>query len=127
MAGGWDAALAGNRLLLESLSLASWLRGIAVDLGCGSGFQSIPLAEVGFEVVTLDPNGTLLAELSGKTTGQPVQVVKYDLLNFSALLRADAALIVCMGDTLPHLASINHAKTLVRTAVGSSCCSTPTV
>jgi len=116
MAGGWDAALARNRALLDSLGLASWPRGVAVDLGCGSGFQSIPLAEAGFEVVALDLNATLLAELRGHAGGRPVQVVQDDLLNFSAHLHADAALIVCMGDTLPHLSSIDAVATLVRTA-----------
>ncbi len=116
MAGGWDAALARNRVLLDSLGLAAWPRGVAVDLGCGSGFQSIPLAEAGFDVVALDLNEMLLAELRGYAAGLPVQVVQDDLLNFTAQLRDEAALIVCMGDTLTHLSSLDAVATLVRTA-----------
>jgi SAM-dependent methyltransferase len=116
MAGGWDLALARNRALLDSLGLASWPRGTAVDLGCGSGFQSIPLAEAGFDVVAIDLNETLLAELRGHAAGRAVLVVQADLLNFTSHVDADAALIVCMGDTLPHLTSLDAVTTLVRTA-----------
>jgi SAM-dependent methyltransferase len=116
MAGGWDLALARNRALLDSLGLASWPRGTAVDLGCGSGFQSIPLAEAGFDVVAIDLNETLLAELRGHAAGRAVLVVQDDLLNFTSHVDADAALIVCMGDTLPHLTSLDAVTTLVRTA-----------
>lgn len=116
MAGGWDAAVARNRAMLDSLGLASWPRGTAVDLGCGSGFQTIPLAEAGFDVVALDLNETLLAELRGHAADRPVRVVRDDLLNFAAHLSGDAALIVCMGDTLPHLPSLDAVTALVRTA-----------
>ncbi len=116
MAGGWEAAVARNRALLASLSLASWPRGTAVDLGCGSGFQAIPLAEAGFDVVALDLNETLLAELREHSAGLPVRVVPDDLLNFAAHLRGDAALIVCMGDTLTHLSSVETVAGLVRAA-----------
>lgn len=115
MAGGWDAALARNRALLDSLGLASWPRGVAVDLGCGSGFQSIPLAEAGFDVVALDLNETLLAELRGHAARLSVRIVRDDLLNFAAHLSGDAALIVCMGDTLTHLPSIDAVGALVHT------------
>ena len=116
MAGGWDAAVARNRALLDSLGLATWPRGVAVDLGCGSGFQAIPLAEAGFDVMALDLNETLLAELRGHASGHPVRIVCDDLLNFAAHFAGEAALIVCMGDTLTHLPSIDAVAALVRTA-----------
>jgi SAM-dependent methyltransferase len=116
MAGGWDAALARNRELLDSLGLATWPRGVAVDLGCGSGFQAVPLADAGFEVVALDLCEPLLAELRAHAGPRPILAVRDDLLNFSAHLTTDAALIVCMGDTLTHLPSLDAVTTLVRTA-----------
>ena len=116
MAGGWDAALARNRTLLDSLGLAAWPRGTAVDLGCGSGFQTVPLADAGFEVVALDLNETLLAELRAHAAGRPVKIVRDNLLNFAAHVSGNAALIVCMGDTLTHLPSIDAVTALVRSA-----------
>ena len=116
MAGGWDAAVARNRVLLDSLGLASWQRGVAVDLGCGSGFQAIPLAEAGFDVMAIDLNETLLEELCHHAVGCSVRIVRDDLMNFGSHLASDAALIVCMGDTLTHLPSVDAATSLVRTA-----------
>ena len=116
MAGGWEAAVARNRALLASLGLATGPRGTAVDLGCGSGFQSSPLAAAGFDVVALDLNELLLAELREHASGLRVRAVLDDLLNFGAHLRDDAALIVCMGDTLTHLPSSDAVANLVRSA-----------
>jgi 2-polyprenyl-3-methyl-5-hydroxy-6-metoxy-1,4-benzoquinol methylase len=72
MAGGWENALARNRALLDSLGLASWPRGVAVDLGCGSGFQAVPLADAGFNVIALGLCESLLAELRGHTGPRPI-------------------------------------------------------
>jgi hypothetical protein len=42
--------------------------------------------------------------------------VQDDLRNFGAHLTGDAALIVCMGDTLMHLSSLEAVTTLIRAA-----------
>jgi SAM-dependent methyltransferase len=116
MAGGWDAAVARNRAMLDTLGLAHWPRGVAVDLGCGSGFQAIPLAEAGFEVVALDLCDPLLAELREHTGNRSIRAVQDNLLNFGAHLDGEAALIVCMGDTLTHLESVETVAALIRDA-----------
>ncbi len=106
MAGGFDAAAERNRQQLAALGLARWPRGLAVDLGCGSGFQSIPLAEAGYRVVGIDWCEPLLAELRARTGTLTVRGVRDDLANFAAHCDAAPALIVCMGDTLTHLPSV---------------------
>lgn len=116
MAGGWDAALARNRTLLDSLGLPTWPRGVAVDLGCGSGFQAIPLADAGFDVLALDLCAPLLAELRSHTGSRSIHAIHDDLLNFAAHLLTEPALIVCMGDTLTHLPSVEAVSTLIQTA-----------
>ena len=118
MAGGWEVALARNHAQLDALGLAVWPRGTAVDLGCGSGFQAIPLAEAGFDVVALDLSETLLAELRDRAIGLRVRAVRDDLLNFATHVSGEVALIVCMGDTLPHLPSFEAVAGLVRSAAG---------
>ncbi len=116
MAGGWDAAVTRNRAMLDTLGLAHWPRGVAVDLGCGSGFQAIPLADAGFEVVALDLCAPLLDELRERTGTRSIRAVHDDLLNFDAYLDGEAALIVCMGDTLTHLESVETLAALIRDA-----------
>ena len=63
MAGTPEAAFQRNRDLFRQLAIDSTPRGLAVDLGAGSGFQSIPLAELGFSVVAVDFCAALLSEL----------------------------------------------------------------
>jgi hypothetical protein len=63
MAGGWEAAVARNEALFDALGVKPLRSGKAVDLGCGSGFQSVPLARLGFDVtaIDLDPGLTTAA------------------------------------------------------------------
>jgi SAM-dependent methyltransferase len=116
MAGGLEAATARNRQLLTSLGLDSWPRGLAVDLGCGSGFQSIPLAEAGYRVMGLDLCASLLVELGDRTGALPIRTVHDDLLQFPRHLDAPPHLIVCMGDTLTHLPSRESVARLIQLA-----------
>ena len=116
MAGGYDAAVARNRTQLAALGLADWPRGLAVDLGCGSGFQAIPLAEAGYRVVALDFCESLLAELRARTGNLPIRTVCDDLANFAVHLDAAPTLALCMGDTLTHLPSTDAVAALCRDA-----------
>jgi SAM-dependent methyltransferase len=120
MAGGFESAVARNRHLFESLGLASWPKGLAVDLGCGSGFQSIPLAEAGYQVPGLDLCESLLAELHTHSAGHlQIRTVCDNLTNFPNHLAVAPALIVCMGDTLTHLPSLESVTQLFRDAARS--------
>ncbi|MEV0215797.1 class I SAM-dependent methyltransferase [Micromonospora sp. ALFpr18c] len=80
--------------------------GVAVDLGCGSGFQSIALARMGHPtILAVDSSAKLLAELELYAGDHPaIRVVQDDLCEVAANLPAGTAeLAVCMGDTLTHL------------------------
>ena len=87
---------------------------LAVDLGCGSGFQSIPLAEFGYRVLAVDNCPSLLAELSSHCRSLPIQPTEADLIKFRSRLSEPAELIVCLGDTLTHLPSLEAVATLIR-------------
>src|SRR3954468_7633235 len=66
--------------LLLSLGLASPARGsTALDLGAGNGFQSIPLAQLGYPVTALDLSDVLLAELARDADGLPIRCIHGDL------------------------------------------------
>ncbi len=78
--------------------------GVAIDLGCGPGFQSIALADMGARHVhAIDTSEALLSELTRQAQGRPITPLIGDLRQFDALVREPADTIICMGDTLTHL------------------------
>ncbi|MEJ2639892.1 MAG: class I SAM-dependent methyltransferase [Desulfosarcinaceae bacterium] len=90
--------------------------GVALDLGAGSGFQSIPLAERGFQVIAIDINRELLDELHQRAGDLSIVAVQDDLLDFAHHCSGQAELIVCMGDTLTHLRSLHDVRRLIESA-----------
>jgi SAM-dependent methyltransferase len=94
---------AEQRRLLEQLGLKGGE--LAVDLGAGSGFQALALADMGFRrVVGIDTSPKLLAELQANRGTRPVAVVQDDMMRVSDHIGPGTAdVVVCMGDTLPHL------------------------
>ncbi|MDR0786246.1 MAG: class I SAM-dependent methyltransferase [Gemmatimonadota bacterium] len=113
MLGDFAEAVSAQRELLEKLlvrNLPGGARhnpGIALDLGCGSGVQSIALAELGYNpVIGIDTSLLLLAELTERAAGLPaIMPVQADITSGLRDLVAagSAGVVVCMGDTLPHL------------------------
>jgi SAM-dependent methyltransferase len=91
---------------------------LAVDLGCGPGFQTIALAQLGFSpVIAVDTSSELLDELRSYVGDFPVQIEKADLRELPALVSAEqATVIVCMGDTLTHLPGKGDVTALFRAA-----------
>src|SRR5262245_37799097 len=113
MAGGFENAVVRNNAFFDRLKLAEVPRGLAIDLGAGSGFQSIPLAWLGFQVVAVDFSAPLLGKLKRRTRFVPVRIVEDDILNFPRHIDVKAQMIVCMGDTLTHLKSFEEVRQLL--------------
>jgi SAM-dependent methyltransferase len=103
MAGGMDAAITRGQAEVSAVcarpSKSQW----AVDLGAGFGMHAIPLADIGYSVLAIDTSGTLLDAMQSHIGPRQIKRVRDDLLSFRKHLEAQAALIVCMGDTLTHL------------------------
>ncbi len=99
--------------MLESLD-SPIHKGLGVDLGCGPGFQSIALAELGFSpVVAIDTSAELLDELRSHVGSLPVRTEKADLRDLPGIVQTgQATVIVCMGDTLTHLPQKSDVSTL---------------
>jgi len=104
MFGDFETKVAEQRALLERLGVtASPSGGVAVDLGCGSGFQSVALARLGFWVLSVDISRQLLAELNERARGLAVEAIAGDIRDVARLVPAGVEVAVCMGDTLAHL------------------------
>jgi SAM-dependent methyltransferase len=113
MTGSVDAAIERNRAFFRQLEFDLVPRGLAVDLGAGSGFQSIPLVELGFSVVAVDFCAELLSELRDRSGSLNLRTVHDDILHFSEHIDSPAQVIVCMGDTLTHLESVDAVTSLL--------------
>lgn len=111
--GDFDTARSRNAGLFDSLDLSPQANGIAVDLGCGPGCQSLPLADRGYDVLAIDFCQALLDELERRKGRAAVRTVCDDLLNFRSHLPEPAELIVCMGDTLVHLPDFDSVDRLI--------------
>lgn len=111
MAGGLDHALAeGAADIADVVGRGR----VAVDLGAGFGMHAIPLAHAGFRVSAVDSSPLLVEQLRSFAVGLDVHATIGDLLEFPRLLDPDqkADVIVCMGDTLPHLSSAGDVERL---------------
>jgi 2-polyprenyl-3-methyl-5-hydroxy-6-metoxy-1,4-benzoquinol methylase len=111
--GGFNLNLKKNRAFFIEHGIKPLNSGIAVDLGAGCGFQSIPLAEIGFNVTAIDLSPALLAHLKKNAVGLKIATIQDDLLNFTEHCPARAEIITCMGDTLTHLNSFGDVKKLI--------------
>ena len=93
---------------LELLTHLKVVRGeLAVDLGAGSGFQSMALADLGFKrVLAVDTSAKLLKELQSNSANRHIETIQDDMMNVAHHVAPGTAdTIVCMGDTLTHLSA----------------------
>jgi len=97
--------------------LAGWAHAgqLAIDLGCGSGFQSLALHELGYEVLALDISEKLLGKLAERVEATGVITRLGDIRKLDDhVAAASAQIVVCMGDTLTHLSSRREVRQLFR-------------
>lgn len=114
--GGSEQQLSAHRDFFGKHNVRPAGNAVAVDLGAGSGFQSIPLSELGFQVIAIDLSRELLDELRQSAGSLSILAIQDDLLNFPRHTPAQAELIVCMGDTLTHLPTLPDVQRLITDA-----------
>jgi SAM-dependent methyltransferase len=114
--GGAELQLSAFREFFGKYAVQPGGCGVALDLGAGPGFQSIPLAELGFQVIAIDISSALLDELRQRAGGLPIVAIRDDLLRFTRHSPPQTELIVCMGDTLTHLHTLTDVRRLIMDA-----------
>jgi len=112
MLGGYKIQIPKNHQFFEDNGISPGGSGKAIDLGAGCGFQSIPLAELGFSVTAIDLDPQLLDELQTHDLSATVTVQRDNLLNFDRYVDGPVELVVCMTDTLLHLDSEEETSEL---------------
>lgn len=114
MAGEFEANAARNRSFFTAHRIAHDSSGIAIDLGAGCGFASIPLAEAGFRVTAVDFCQPLLDVLRCRAPPAAIETVTGDMLDFPLWAGKKPELIICTGDTLTHLPDHDSVSRVVR-------------
>ena len=112
MIGDFDRAIATARAELRAIGLAPGEGGSAVDLGAGLGAHAIALAEAGYAVTAIDSCAPLLDELRVRAQPHAITVIHGDLAQWRRHCRGPHQAILCMGDTLTHLASVDAVEQL---------------
>src|ERR1700761_8638318 len=76
----FDAKVAEQQALLQELGVRG--EGVALDLGCGPGYQAVALARLGYSPVrAVDGSEVLLNELANNAQGLPIERVHGDIRN----------------------------------------------
>ena len=119
ISGGVDEKIEENRKFFVDHDIQPIRSGLAFDLGAGCGFQSVPLAQLGFRVVALDLSAKMLAQLKKTAKNLPIETICDDLSNFSNYENGNIELVVCMGDTLTHLDDFKKVQALLDTIFSS--------
>lgn len=113
ISGGVDLKIEENRKFFIDHEIKPSGSGRAFDLGAGCGFQSVPLAELGFRVVAMDLSAKMLVQLKHNARHLPIAPICDDLSNFNRYTGGNVGLVVCMGDTLTHLDTFKNVQTLL--------------
>jgi SAM-dependent methyltransferase len=117
--GDFEQASARAEAQLRAAGLGPGGGRLAIDLGCGSGRQSVPLLRLGYRVLALDTCSVLLEALRVRARGLPLRMLEEDLRGFRRHVVEPAAAIVCMGDTLIHLETREDVRALLGDAARS--------
>ncbi len=110
----FEEKVAEQHAILEPL-IEDRPRGVAVDLGCGPGFQTMALSQLGFHPIhAFDTSEELVGELLPRIGGLPIEL-HGDMFTLPETISSETAeVIVCMGDTLTHLHTLQSVRLLFR-------------
>ena len=92
---------------------------IAIDLGCGTGRVSIPLAEQGWRVLGIDLSSSMLEQVQTKRyrdpiTAKRVGLVRGNLAQLSFLQARSVDLAFCLYSSLGMVRGRSHRQTMLK-------------
>lgn len=99
--------------LCRSFEISPQGNGVAWDLGAGSGIQSIPLEELGFQVLAIDFSEKLLSEIKTRKPDTKIRTKVSDIRSRDLYQGVSPEILLCMGDTITHLESEKDWETAV--------------
>jgi SAM-dependent methyltransferase len=109
----FEAKVAEQKAILDEFGGPDVSGGLAVDLGCGSGFQCIALSDRGYKVIGIDTSEKLLRNLSTRIGSRNIVPKHADLRDLDSLVGpATVEIAVCMGDTLTYLSCRSEVSKL---------------
>lgn len=101
--GGIETAREKNKEFFKHYAISPQASEYAIDLGAGSGAQSLALADLGYKVCALDLSADLLEELDNNSRQLEITTSLDDISNVLKYCSSSPELVVCMTDTLLHL------------------------
>lgn len=114
MCGDFDERVLDAKAYFEACDIRPCSNLKAIDLGCGSGAQTVALTQMGFHVTAVDTSQKLLDELIERSRGLSILAICADMLDESTYsINGPFQTIVCMGDTLVHLQSMEEVRRLI--------------
>ena len=116
MLGDFDQQVISQRNFLNSVGCYDGEGKIAIDLGAGSGIQSIALAKNHFKVIAVDFCDNLLRELAAQPEASSIECKNENIVGFLETFDKPVDLIVCMGDTITHLQDKSEVNHLIRSS-----------
>jgi SAM-dependent methyltransferase len=111
----FETKVAEQKTLLRDLVGPSTHKALALDLGCGSGVQTLALSDLGYRVLAVDTCEKLLEGLVHRIGDRDVTTIRADIREMANIADPGSVdLIVCMGDTITHLPSREDVADLLR-------------
>ncbi len=113
LADGYDAMTGfaartarAERFVADLLRLRGYSAQAAVDVGSGTGAYTLAMARLGMSAVGLDPSPEMVHQArrhAERLPGDHVRFVQAGLADVAAEAPEALGLVVCMGNTLPHI------------------------
>jgi glycine/sarcosine N-methyltransferase len=102
------------RLIVERHGITT-----AIDAGCGTGFHSLLLAQLGVHVTAVDISGGMLDRLGRHASemGLNIRRVRSDFGSLQGAVKGPFDAVFCMGNTLPHLLNVQEIRNTLVTFV----------